>query len=403
MVENADAGGRLIRNGIRFGRHLIPVFDELSMKTTTLAVATALLLTLRATAGTPVEVARGDKASQPRQPQVAVDAAGAIHLVYGVNNSVRYCRSDDQGKSYTAPTELPSFGSLSLGMRRGPRIAAFGRRVTVTAIGGPKGKGQDGNLLCYHSADAGATWSAPVVVNDVADSAREGLHGMSAGPHGTLCSVWLDLRQKKTEVMAATSVDGGATWFKNALVYQSPDGSVCECCHPSVALGADGAIHVMWRNSLSGNRDMYVATSTDGGAGFGKAFQLGAENWLLDGCPMDGGAIACTAEKGVSTVWRREGKVYFLTANDSQERLLGDGEQPWIAASTNGVYVVWLENRGDQALLLRPGEGAPTQLAPRGYDPVVAASPEFTGPVVAAWEGRDETEGYTIMCEVVGP
>ncbi len=373
------------------------------MKTTTLAVATALLLTLRATAGTPVEVARGEQASQPRQPQVAVDEAGAIHLVYGVNNTVHYCRSDDQGKSYSAPKELPSFGSLSLGMRRGPRIAAFGRRIAVTAIGGPQGKGQDGNLLCYHSADAGATWSAPVVVNDVADAAREGLHGMGAGPDGTVCCVWLDLRHKKTEVMAATSVDGGATWSKNVLVYRSPDGSVCECSHPSVALGTDGAMHVMWRNSLSGNRDMYVAASTDGGDSFGKASQLGTGNWLLEGCPMDGGAIACTATNGVSTVWRREGKVYLLTPHDSQERLLGDGEQPWIAASSQGVYVVWLKNRGDQAFLLRPGEVAPTQLARHAYDPIVAASPDFTGPVVAAWEGRDESGGYTIMCEVVGP
>ncbi|MDZ4779994.1 MAG: sialidase family protein [Planctomycetia bacterium] len=372
------------------------------MKPTALAVATALLLTLHATAGTPVEVARGDKASQPRQPQVAVDEDGAIHLVYGVNNSVRYCRSDDQGKSYSAPTELPSLGALSLGMRRGPRIVAFDGRIAVTAIGGPLGKGQDGNVLCYRSADAGVTWSAPIVVNDVADSAREGLHGMSAGPDGTVCCVWLDLRHKKSEVMAATSVDAGATWSKNVLVYRSPDGSVCECCHPSVAWGANGVVHVMWRNSLSGNRDMYVAKSTDGGVSFGTASKLGAETWPLDACPMDGGAITCTAAYGVSAVWRREGKVYLLTQNDSPERLLGDGEQPWIAASPKGVYVVWLKNRAEEAFILRPGELVPTQLTSQAYDPVVAASPTLTGPVVAAWEGRDETGAYIILCEVVG-
>ena len=34
----------------------------------------------------------------------------------------------------------------------------------------------------------------------------------------------------------------GAAWSKNALVYRSPAGNVCECCHPSVAFGLRGWI-----------------------------------------------------------------------------------------------------------------------------------------------------------------
>jgi len=368
---------------------------------TRVLVFTALSMILRTAAGAPVEVARGDKASQPRQPQIAVDEAGTIHLVHGVNNSVRYCRSDDQGKSFTTPIDLPSVEVLSLGMRRGPRITAVNGKITITAIGGAKGKGQDGNVLAYHSADAGATWAGPIVINDVADSAREGLHGMCAGPNGKVCCVWLDLRHRKSEVMAAVSVDGGASWSRNVLVYQSPDGSVCECCHPSVAFGMDGAIHVMWRNSLSGNRDMYVATSTDEGVTFGKAVRLGTANWQLDACPMDGGAIAWSAANGVNTIWQRDGSIFSFTVNDRHERHLGEGEQPWLASSSTGLYTVWLKKRGDEALLLRPGDAAPAKLAAQALDPVVAASTHRSGPVVAAWESRDESGEYTIMCEVV--
>ncbi len=45
---------------------------------------------------------------------------------------------------------------------------------------------------------------------------------------------WLDLREKGTVLYASKSMDHGETWSKNILVYRSPDGSICECCHPSI-------------------------------------------------------------------------------------------------------------------------------------------------------------------------
>jgi hypothetical protein len=72
-----------------------------------------------ATAGEPVELARGIAPEHPQQPQLAVDANGSIHAVFGVGDSIRYCRSDDAGKSFSAPVSLPSVHDMSLGMRRG--------------------------------------------------------------------------------------------------------------------------------------------------------------------------------------------------------------------------------------------------------------------------------------------
>ena len=73
---------------------------------------------------------------------------------------------------------------------------------------------------------------------------------------------------------------------------QSPDGSVCQCCHPSVAIDSRGVIQVLFRNSLGGQRDMYLCSSTDGGQTFGKAIKLGQGSWNIDHCPMDGGNLA---------------------------------------------------------------------------------------------------------------
>jgi hypothetical protein len=357
-------------------------------------IATALL------AHEPVELASGTAPRHPQQPQLAVDASGSIHIVYGVGDLIRYRRSDNGGKSFGEATDLPAVHAMSLGMRRGPRIAATESVLSVTAIGGKQGKGRDGDVLAFRSADRGRTWIGPIAVNDVADAAREGLHAMAAGPNGVLCCVWLDLRNQRTDVMASVSTDGGTTWAKNVLVYRSPDGSVCECCHPCVTFDAQGGIHVMWRNSLAGARDMYVASSSDVGKTFGQASKLGTGSWPLKACPMDGGAIIATGLHKFATAWRREGSVFLTVSDEPGERRLGPGEQPWIAATSAGPFVVWLKKRGETALLLRPETREPIELAHHANDPVVASGPGGRTPVVAVWESR-EGNTYTIHCQLI--
>ena len=128
---------------------------------------------------------------------------------------------------------------------------------------------------------------------------------MAEGPGGEVYCVWLDCRdqQRGSRIFGAASTDGGKTWTKNRQVYSSPSGSVCECCHPSVAYDSSGKLHVMWRNSLQGARDMYMTSSTDGGATFSAGVKLGSGTWPLDACPMDGGYLAVSSNGVVFTAY----------------------------------------------------------------------------------------------------
>jgi hypothetical protein len=333
-------------------------------------------------------VARGSAPNAPQQPQVAVDQRGNIHIAYGVDNAIHYCRLDTAGKSITQSSSIAFAPTISLGMRRGPRIVAQEKSLCISAIGGQFGKGRDGDLLAMCSSDGGANWQGPVRVNDVEHSAREGLHAMAGGPDGKLCCVWLDLRTSQTEIMASISRDGGMNWDKNVLVYRSPDGSVCECCHPSVAFDGNGRIHVQWRNSLEGNRDMYVASSSDDGITFGPASKRGEGFWKLNLCPMDGGAIASVGDEVVS-IWRRGTSIYTSQLDQKSERFLGEGEQPWVAATRKGPFFIWSKRRGSEALLVSPRIPFPQVLDRIAIDPVVACGPHEQSPVVAAWESRE--------------
>lgn len=76
---------------------------------------------------------RGDKS--PQQPQACTDKQGIMHLTFGVGDEVYYCPIEAAEKP--SPIIALRVPNLSLGMRRGPRIAYAGNAIVITAIGGP--------------------------------------------------------------------------------------------------------------------------------------------------------------------------------------------------------------------------------------------------------------------------
>lgn len=361
------------------------------MKCLNLSVIAALCLaSLSAadcSASDPVIIASGKGANAPKQPQAAVGTDGSVHLVYGIGDAVQYCQSTDGGSTFGKAMQAFRVPNMALGMRRGPRIAKTATAIVVTAIGGQIGKGRDGDVLAWRSTDDGKTWHGPVRVNDTADSAREGLHAMASGADGSIWCVWLDLRDKKSEIYAAVSKNDGATWEANQCVYRSPDGSVCECCHPSVIVNGN-SVHVMFRNSIGGDRDMYVTSSKDDGKSFSPGKKLGRGKWTLDACPMDGGMLAASPKGSLETVWRRDGNVYKAAGDGSPEVLLGKGQQPWIAASSKGSVIVWTVGREGDLLLQSPVLGQPQKLAGAARDPMISTASNGEGPVIACWESK---------------
>lgn len=347
-------------------------------------------------ADAPVCVVSSGNLPGAQQPRVAVDTAGHIYVAFGAIEDIYVCKSVDEGKTYTAPVKVGHVSKLALGMRRGPRIVANENSVVVTAI-----SHESGNLMAWRSDDGGETWSRPTDINDQPNIAREGLHGMAIGPDGLVFCTWLDLRNDRTQIYGASSQDGGKTWSENRRVYASPSGTVCECCHPSVAISDVGIIYVMWRNVLDGNRDMFLAKSEDSGQTFGIAKKIGLGSWKLNACPMDGGDLTVATDGEPLTVWRRNQQIFATDVGARmRERLLGSGEQPSIAANANAHYLVWISRRGGELLLSTPKSNTPIRLAEPAVDPIITALRSVDGPVVVVWESGREPD-ISIMASVV--
>jgi hypothetical protein len=125
-------------------------------------------------------------------------------------------------------------------------------------------------------------------------------------------------------VFVSVSRDAGKTFGEDVRVYRSPDGSVCECCAPSVNFDSIGRIVVMFRNQIAGVRDIHVTSSRDGGASFDSLRKLGTGSWQASSCPMDGGSLV-NAGGALLGVFQREGKVVCVDLSNGREQQLAEG------------------------------------------------------------------------------
>ena len=307
------------------------------------------------------------------QPAIATDPGGRVHVVYGKGSAIFYTVSRD-GHQFSAPVQIDSLAGLHLGASRGPQIAATAKSVVITAID------KSGNVWAYALNRARGPWQPRVRLTDIPDVAKEGFVALSAGSDNVYNAVWLDLRtDNRNKLVGARSTNGGRTWSANQVLYQSPDGTVCECCQPSV-VSQGKQVAVMFRNFLNGSRDMYLLQSRDGGHTFGKAEKLGQGTWKLNACPMDGGGLSVALNGAVTTVWRRENKL-FAAKQHQAETELGEGKNAKIVATKKGDYVVF--QRAGQVMTLVPGETQPKTIAPGGYPKVALLSDDS---VLCLWE-----------------
>jgi hypothetical protein len=312
-----------------------------------------------------------------QQPQIAGSGQNA-GIVFGAGDTIYYSASRDNGQSFNPPTVVASIPKLSLGNHRGPRIAFAAGVIVVTAgVSSPAAQYGPNTLYAWRSKDGGATWSSGIGISN-SEAAGMGFHALASDGQQRLWSVWLGPQNGRVMLFGAHTEDSGASWSKPRIIYESTGGSVCECCHPSVAIGEDGGIFVMFRNSMQGARDLYLAVSQDTGQTF-HATKLGQGTWPINACPMDGGGLSLLGGDAI-TAWRRNSEIFIARPGGKREESLGTGRNPAVALRKTGYYAVWTSSEGVVARV--PGRAAPYVLAKTGAFPSIAPA----GPLVAAWE-----------------
>lgn len=249
------------------------------------------------------------------QPQISIDSKGIVRVVFGRDDKIYCSTSMDKGNTYSEPALVAEVPKMHLGMTRGPQLASSKNYSVITA------QDELGSIHCFKLKHAVSKWEEIQPVNDIKGSAPEGLMSIAADYNDNFYAVWLDIRiGKKNNIFFSALKAVEDKWSENVLAYKSPEGTVCGCCKPSIAV-RNSKVVLMFRNWLAGSRDLYMMQSLNYGKTFSPARKLGMGTWVLEGCPMDGGGVSIDDAGNVHTAWQREGAVFYCKPSAREEKL----------------------------------------------------------------------------------
>jgi hypothetical protein len=298
-----------------------------------------------------------------------------VHMVFASADSILYCFSTNNGECFSMPVLAGILPNLSVGGGRGPQIVSANGQLIIAVVNAA------GNIYTFVKKNDVSIWEKGSRINDVPDIAKEAFVSLASNNRGEVFAVWLDLRDdQKNKIVGSKSLDAGATWSANKVIYRSPDSTVCECCKPSVEM-KDQMVVVMFRNWLNGYRDLHVIQSTDGGINFGTAIKAGEGSWKLNGCPMDGGGLFIDMDNNIHTVWRRQGEIYSWTKGKKEEKI-AEGRQCTIAGKNGRHYIAFVK---DGKIYCRKPDGINVNLGKGSYPELLVTE---AGKVLCAWENE---------------
>jgi hypothetical protein len=166
------------------------------------------------------------------------------------------------------------------------------------------------NVNIALSKDSGQTWTKRIVPHLDNTPTEHGFVSLIPLRDGRLGAIWLDGRNMKgmkddhgedkplpmSMTLRYASIDANGSIAEEAKL----DERVCECCQTAAALSSDGVVAVYRDRSEREVRDIYSVRQASGG--WGKPQAVHADNWEINGCPVNGPAIAASG-RNVAVAW----------------------------------------------------------------------------------------------------
>lgn len=213
----------------------------------------------------------------------------------------------------------------------------------------PQARDENGYDLQWSRRAADGSWTPPGTVSDAVEGPEFGFISWAASPAGVLTAFWLDGR-------GSTTSHGGAMQLWTATV--SVDGMsdrrmlderVCDCCQTAAASTAAGPVVVYRDRDENEVRDIWLA-----GPGPEQRRRLGADDWRIEGCPVNGPSVSASGQT-VAVAWfsgaSDPGHVHVAFANGDEPfstpvvvddgNPLGRVDVVWLDGDS--VAVVWIE------------------------------------------------------------
>jgi hypothetical protein len=272
-------------------------------------------------------------------PQVMTDGSGVWVVVWESNENIDgagndydifFSRSTDNGVTWGNAQALNTNAALDSSSDERATVMYGGDKTWITVWRSNEdygGSGTDSDLLLARSADNGATWSAPQLLNSNAttDISYEYQPSVMSDGSGTWVTVWFsneDIGGTGTDrdIFFSRSADNGLTWGAEQILNTNAASDTGYDWRPVIMTDGDGIWITAWisREDPGGvtgtDSDIFFARSVDNGATWSapqalntnagtdtgtdirpKVFSNGADTWIavwqsnenLDGAGTD--------------------------------------------------------------------------------------------------------------------
>jgi hypothetical protein len=267
------------------------------------------------------------------QSNLAVDKRGRVYLSWIERlekNRFALRFATREGAGWSAPRTIAEGANWFVNWADFPSIAALpdGSLAAHWLVkSGPAVYAYDVHVS--RSFDGGRSWSPSHVPHRDGTQTEHGFVSMFPAAGGHLAAVWLDGREMKTTAAAGdghnnssaaapaskAAGDGhghGQMTLRYATLGRARkgfriedeallDARVCECCQTSAALTSEGPVVVYRDRSDAEVRDISIVRLRRDGR-WSAPVQVHADNWRLDGCPVNGPSVAASGRR-VAVAW----------------------------------------------------------------------------------------------------
>lgn len=304
--------------------------------------------------------------AKARSPKFVTRRAHGLVAAYTQDGNLLMQSSPDLGDTWAPPMRINSVaGEVSDHGENSPQLLYNEAADSLHAVWNARDpKEPSGSLIrCSSSSAMRPGWTPAVTVNDDGGKNSHSFQGAAVGPDGAIYAGWLDMRGRSQSddytgsgsgVYLSVSRDGGKTFSKNIEVSRN----VCPCCR--VAFGFAGKrVVAAWRGIEAGDmRDIWVASSSDGGATWSKPHTAMRDGWKIRGCPHVGPSMASIGGKLYMTWFSEAGgkpAVFVAESSDGGETFVNrrsasigtaDPTHPQFAASEDRLGLVFQARAG---------------------------------------------------------
>jgi hypothetical protein len=324
---------------------------------------------------------------------------------------MRYAVSEDSGKTFGVPIEIPSSSGVQPHGENLPKMVfkPDGGILAVWGVSNPSPAKKYGGLVYYaQSLDGGRTFGEARPLVPDTSSIDQRYFDVAVLPDGEAGILWLDNR--KTSAKEGSTLYFAATRGRDGFGEGRPiQEGICQCCRTDLFVDREGKVHAAFRAILNDSiRDMVHMVSLDGGKSFTRPQRISPDGWVIRGCPHTGPAMADN-RNGLHFAWYTmgggEGVFYGRSADGGltfspRQSVSGkaSAKHPQIASFPDGALaIVW-----DEAA--QEGEAAGNRVRLQVRDPggrMLAGAPvsgeeeDASFPVVKAIDDSTLLVAYT--------